>query len=52
MTLQDRIQMIEEAERKKNELQRESNLRKENLMKAQIHKYATQGNKLNKVSDK
>lgn len=44
--------MIEEAERKKNELLKESNLRRESLMKAQKLRYAAPGTKLDKVRNK
>ncbi|XP_018567077.1 cilia- and flagella-associated protein 45 [Anoplophora glabripennis] len=49
VTVQDRMTMLEEAERQKNKLAMESALRKENLLKAQKPQMAVPGSKLETV---
>ncbi|XP_074039768.1 cilia- and flagella-associated protein 45 [Leptinotarsa decemlineata] len=49
VTLKDRVEMIEEAERQKNQLQMESMMRKDNLLKAQKEQKAAPGSKLETV---
>ncbi|KAJ8924075.1 hypothetical protein NQ315_006856 [Exocentrus adspersus] len=49
VTLQDRMAMLEEAERQKNALAMESAMRKENLLKAQKRQMAVLGSKLDTV---
>ncbi|KAG5899148.1 hypothetical protein JTB14_027341 [Gonioctena quinquepunctata] len=49
VTMQDRIEMIEAAERQKNQLQTESMMRKDALLKAQREKKAVAGGKLETV---
>ncbi|CAH1162923.1 unnamed protein product [Phaedon cochleariae] len=49
VTLKDRVEMIEEAERQRNKLQAESMQRKDDLMKAQKEQKAVPGSKLETV---